>query len=251
MRAFIGASGAQFEHSGQTLIKRCSNAFEQAAWLRTASILPLEQGVRCVEVYAADADAYMMEHITGHLATEEVGTRVTNTLYAQVNRWRYIPPTANATWNQYLDRLEDHCAVAQSATLWDAYAVVSTHKPLGASFNHGDLTYENVVIQSDNTLVLIDPNFAPNIFQSYLLDYGKMLQSTHTDYHRTFKSNTGINLEMQDAQLCYLLKADGHYQEALLACLSHIIRLAKYRLNEIDKVEALAQPLIRELTCTS
>jgi hypothetical protein len=251
MRSFIGASGAQFEQSGQVLIKRCHNAFEQAAWLRTASILPLEDGVRCVEVYAADADAYMMEHITGHLATEEPTTQVTHTLYAQVNRWRYIPPTSNATWHQYLDRLEDHCAVAQSATLWDAYAIICHHKGLTPSFNHGDLTYENIVIQSDNTLVLIDPNFAPNIYQSFILDYGKMLQSTHTDYHRIFKSNTGINLEMQDEALCHLLKAAGHYEDALLACLSHVVRLAKYRLTEIDKVEALAQPLIRELTCTS
>lgn len=251
MRDFIGASGAHFEHNGQTLIKRCPNAFEQASWLRTASILPLEEGVRCVQVYAADADAYLMEHITGHLGTEEPTTNITDRLYAQINRWRYIPPTSNATWDNYLERVKHHCITVQSATLWDAYSVLAAHKPFTPSFNHGDLTYENVLIQSDNTLVLIDPNSAPNIYQSFILDYGKMLQSTHTAYHNTFKSNIGNNLDMQDATLTRHLKQDGHYEDALTACLSHIIRLAKYRLEEINKVEALAFALMKELQCIS
>ena len=108
-----------------------------------------------------------------------------------------------------------------------------------------------MLIQADTSCCLIDPNHSPGLYQSYALDYGKMLQSTHTDYHATFNSNIGINLAMNDATLVTLLRNGGHYHGALLACLTHIIRLAKYHLTEIEKVEALAKPLLEELACTS
>ena len=251
MRQYVGASNARFQQVGQRLIKTCDNAIEQATWLRMASVLPLEPGLRCVEVYAADATSYTMEHVTGHLATAEPGTRVTRTLYAQVDRWRRIPTTTTATWDSYLARLEQHCRLARSGVLWRALETVKAEPPPPPSFNHGDLTYENVLIQADTSCCLIDPNHSPGLYQSYALDYGKMLQSTHTDYHATFNSNIGINLAMNDATLVTLLRNGGHYHGALLACLTHIIRLAKYRLTEIEKVEALAKPLLEELACTS
>lgn len=251
MRPFVGASGAAFEQAGQRLTKRCRNAIEQATWLRMASVLPLVDGVRCVDVYAVDAHSYTMEHITGHLATVEPSTQVTRTLYAQVNKWSEIPPTNNATWDSYLDRLREHCDDADSETLRRALAYISASEPFPASFNHGDLTYENVLIQPDNAYCLIDPNHSPGLYQSFMLDFGKMLQSTHTDYHAAFNTNTGINLTMHDHTLCDLLRNAGHYQQALLACLTHIIRLAKYRRDEITKVEALAQRLLEELKCSS
>lgn len=247
---FAGASGAHFTQVGQRLVKRCHNAVEQATWLRMASVLPLEAGLRCVEVYAVTADAYTMEHVTGHLATAEPGTKATRTLYAQVERWRHIPPITNATWPGYLARLEEHCQIANNATVWEAYRYVTSQPSPTQSFNHGDLTYENVLIQSDNDYCLIDPNYSPGLFQSYILDYGKMLQSTHTDYHAIFNSNVGINLGMNDNTLCGLLRNAGHYHQALTACLTHVIRLAKYHTAEIDKVEALAGTILEELSCT-
>lgn len=247
---FVGASGASFTRTGQRLTKTCDNAVEQATWLRMAAVLPLEERLRCVEVYAVTANDYTMEHVTGHLATVEPSTNTTRTLYAQVGRWRQIPPITNATWDGYLDRLRSHCAAAKSRVLWGAYALLEGERAPAASFNHGDLTYENVVIQSD-TCWLIDPNYSPGLFQSYVLDYGKMLQSTHTAYHAIFNRNVGTNLAHHDATLCGLLRAEGQYRASLVACLSHVIRLAKYNLGAIDKVEALTEPLLEELTCSS
>lgn len=251
MRDFVGASNARFQQVGQRLTKTCDNAIEQATWLRMAAVLPLEPGLRCVGVHAATATDYTMEHVTGHLATVEPGTHVTRTLYAQVERWRRIPTTTQATWGSYLVRLEAHCRLARSDVLWAALDVVKGEPPPPPSFNHGDLTYENVLIQSDTTYCLIDPNYSPSLYQSYALDYGKMLQSTHTAYHATFNSNVGADLATCDATLVHLLRAGGHYRYSLVACVTHVIRLAKYRQNEIHKVEALAKPLLEELTCTS
>lgn len=251
MRPFIGASGASFEQAGQRLTKRCHNAIEQATWLRMASVLPLVDGVRCVEVYAVDANSYTMEHITGHLATVEPSTQVTRALFAQIGKWRGIRPANNATWDSYLDRLQEHCDDANSEILRTALNIITLSEPFPESFNHGDITYENVLIQPDNAYCLIDPNYSPGLYQSFILDFGKMLQSTHTRYHALFNTNTGINLGMHDELLCGLLREAGHYHQALLACLTHIIRLAKYRRDEINKVETLAQELLGELKCLS
>lgn len=58
----------------------------------------------------------------------------------------------------------------------------NTFKDDKCSSIHGDLTAENIIYNPENKeFYLIDPNVG-NIHESYLLDYGKMMQSIHGQY---------------------------------------------------------------------
>jgi hypothetical protein len=97
-------------------------------------------------------------------------------------------------------------------------------------------------------MVLIDPNYEVGLFQSYLLDYGKLLQSVHSDYHRVFNSSAGEDPEPLLNYLKSYLQDRGEWEWALVAELTHIIRLRRYRPeNERRLVDCLLDKLMREL----
>jgi hypothetical protein len=81
-----------------------------------------------------------------------------------------------------------------------------------------------------------------------LLDYGKLLQSVHADYHRVFNSSPGADPQPLLNCLKKHLQDRGEWQLALVAELTHIIRLRRYRPeNERRLVDCLLDKLMREL----
>ena len=53
---------------------------------------------------------------------------------------------------------------------------------------HGDLTLDNILIKNENDFKLIDPN-PHNGFSNELIDWAKMMQSTHSGYEFIFAPN--------------------------------------------------------------
>jgi len=245
----IGSSGATVRHTGDVVTKYCRNAQDQAHWMRTASALGVVDGIAVVQVIREANDSYVMEYVLGKTATHEPSVVPISNLYRQVKAWSVILPQSNASWTDYLLRLKGHAEIAHSDIIDRAVRLISASQPLQQSFCHGDLTLENAIVAHDGTTFLIDPNADDSIYQSWLLDCGKLLQSTHTDYHLSFKSNNGVPLARHDAVLCAMLRKDGIYREALIACLSHIVRLCKYRINEMHKIESIAIDILKELEC--
>lgn len=231
-----GASGAALKLSGDTVIKTCKGAKQQVRWFQHANQIGLPEGLSVPQIYRAEELYYEMEYIQGHEATHEA------TLYGikACLKWClhcvHKPSKAEGSWDSYLVRLEDHVKLADTAPMRLALQKVSQLKPLPPSFNHGDLTLENVLI-TPGSVVLIDPNYDPSLFQSYILDLGKVLQSTHFNYHKVFDSNHGVNLKRHGKWIEAKLKANSLWEQSLLSCLSHIIRLRKYQ--PIEKQSAV------------
>lgn len=133
---------------------------------------------------------------------------------SQVIKWssRAWP---SGTWQQYVD------SIAERATSESLKLMRSVNVPMG-TFCHGDLTLENVLIDSDQRLWYIDPN--PGKYMSYWLDLGKLAFSN--EYHERFGSYW-LNEKIK-SKLMALLPADS--RQLLKACLvSHVVRLRGYQ----------------------
>jgi hypothetical protein len=237
-----GSSGATLDFSGDFIRKKCKDAKEQCEWFRIVSRYPLEPGIRLPRTIRASDEEYDIEFIEGVCGTQIESTRLIDTLVDQILVWSHIPAVRTSDWNSYLDRLHvEHVALTDSDIVRRIFEYIDDIPPLPSSLSHGDLTLENVIVENNGGIVLIDPNFKQNLFQSYVLDLGKLLQSVHSDYHRLFNSHPGGD----PAPLCSHLRqrlGKSLWTQALAAEMSHVVRLRKYRPSaqrpEVDRLLA-------------
>jgi thiamine kinase-like enzyme len=240
-----GASGARISLYGDYVYKLCEDAEEQVKWFELAKGAGLVEGLRLPTVTRVASVAYNMEFVRGHLATAESSVMFLEACIRQIEVWSNTPAATNGDWESYLRRLREHVSLCPTKEMDAALGLFKTASPFPTSFCHGDFTLENILLESDGTCVLIDPNFKKGLFQSYVLDLGKLLQSTHARYHTIFASNDGVDLSRHNTWLKQKLKEKGLWRQSLLACISHIIRLRKYRPEE---QKPLVDSLLRELT---
>lgn len=246
-----GSSGAKLEYAGDYIIKSCSDAVEQDMWFQLASKLPVVNGIRIPKSELLSENAYKIEFINGVCGTHISSTLIIDTLITQVLTWKNCPQFRDIEWKKYMDRLWcNHVIYPGSGDMVKiAFDFINNHLTnLPPSFSHGDLTLENVITDSEGRLVVIDPNFKKDLFQSYILDFGKLLQSVNSDYHRAFNSNPGVDLSAHKVVLFDQLKKMGILKECLLSEISHIIRLRKYKPPEMaGDVDALLAKLLHEI----
>lgn len=237
-----GSSGATLEFSGDFIRKKCKDAAEQCEWFRIASRYTLVPGVRLPQTVCISDAEYDIEFVEGVCGTQIETTRLIDTLVDQILLWSKVPATREADWDSYKVRLHsEHVALADSDIVRRTFEFLDEIEPLPSSFSHGDLTLENIIVENTGGVVLIDPNFKGNLFQSYVLDLGKLLQSVHSDYHRLFNSHPGGD----PAALCAHLRqrlGKPLWTLALAAEMSHVVRLRKYRPSaqrpEVDRLLA-------------
>jgi thiamine kinase-like enzyme len=224
-----GSSGATLDFSGDFIRKKCKDAGEQCEWFRIASRYTLAPSVRFPQTISVSDSEYDIEFIEGVCGTQVESTRLIDTLVDQVSLWSKIPASRHADWESYKERLRsEHVSLADSEIVCRTFDFLDEIEPLPSSFSHGDLTLENIIVENNGGIVLIDPNFKKNLFQSYVLDLGKLLQSVHSDYHRLFNSHPGGD----PAPLCAHLRqrlGEPVWTQALAAEISHVVRLRKYR----------------------
>ena len=242
-----GNSGASLNFAGDYVLKECSNAKDQCEWFGYAQSAGLVDGVVLPYVELVTPTSYKIEYVSGYSATQITSVQDLQRLVNLIEHWRKQPASNTASWQSYLLRLEDHVRVSNSPEMEAAFELVS-HYELPSSFSHSDLTLENVLVRNNGEMVLIDPNFAPGLFQSWLLDYGKLLQSTHSDYHRIFNSSPGADPEPLLQYLRSHLQSIGHWELAQIAEISHLMRLRKYRASEEwPKVDGILERLMGEI----
>lgn len=240
-----GNSGASLIFAGDYVIKECSNAKEQCEWFALAEKTGLIMGVALPYVELLSPETYKLEFIAGSPATQLTSVQDLQRLIDLVEHWSTHPPSTDADWASYLKRLAKHVAVSNSKEMEEGLRLVSEYE-LPNSFSHSDLTLENVLVRPDGELVLIDPNYSQDLFQSWVLDYGKLLQSLHSDYHRVFNSSPGVDPGPLLAYLRKHLQNEGVWEMALVAEISHIMRLRSYRPeSEKTLVDQILRNLIR------
>lgn len=223
-----GSSGASLHFCGDFILKECADAQSQYDWFCRAGSLPMVDGMRLPAVHSVSTQAYRIEFIHGTCATACCSTRMLDAICDQIDIWRGYPSQSGSTWNAYIDRLRAHAEQSQSEAMTSAVSFIASQPAFPPSFGHGDLTLENVIASQSGEIVLIDPNNKPDVYQSWVLDYGKLLQSLHADYHRVFQSNAGCDPLPLLAHLRSRLGV-RLFQQAIIAELSHLVRLRKYR----------------------
>jgi hypothetical protein len=242
--ALRGASGSLLLRRGSNVLKQCRNSERQVSWLRQERALL--DGILCVPTRTVDDHTYEMPYIEGRGGVTVGGTEVVERLLAQALHWRDIPSDNTADWGSYLARLRGHASFLDSAVADDAVDLLASGPALPTSWCHGDLTLENVMVSTEGVIYLLDPNYAPDLYQSYLLDIGKLLQSTHTIYHGGLTGRY-VDLREQDQILRERLQADGIWRDSLRACLSHVIRLLRYHPERKLVLELMISSLLTEI----
>jgi hypothetical protein len=222
-----GSSGSQLTLEGDYLRKKCQDAEQQVRWFSRVkdTLLP---AFTVPEVNLVGPNEYLMEFYSWPLGTQEASTWFINTMVDQIMVWSNTPTSSSASWLDYLDRLEEHVRSSNSESMRRALRILEKEPDWRTSFCHGDFTLENVLV-NDQRIAIIDPNNKSNLFQSFVLDLGKMLQSTEAGYHSRFQCNDGVSLRRHTDVLLKRLTKEGLLREARVACLSHIVRLRKYR----------------------
>jgi len=124
---------------------------------------------------------------------------------------------------------------------------------------HGDLTLENIFIKNNN-IKLIDPNFMFNVWNSWLLDIGKLCQSIHYDYENMFyikynfyfkysinkniiKSTLTTHFNNSGYYKYIKYKFKDYYKQILLLEICNYIRMMKYKLK-ISKEDYIKSYLV-------
>ena len=223
---------------------------EQDAWFKLASKFPVVDGVRIPLSELVSENSYKLEFVNGVCCTQIPSTLIIDTLIEQILVWKNYPQSRSVTWEDYMSRLwVNHVEHPGSGdvvkTAFDFLVDRLTNLP--SSFSHGDLTLENVIMDNGGRLVMIDPNFKTDLFQSYILDFGKLLQSVNSDYHRVFNSNPGVDQSAHKEVLFKNLRKMGILRECLLSEITHIIRLRKYKPPEMAvDVDNLLSRLLHE-----
>jgi hypothetical protein len=245
-----GNSGADLQFAGDYVLKSCGAARAQCEWFGFAKEAGLVDGVRLPYVCLLNENSYKIEYIRGYSATMLTSVQDFARLINLVEHWRCQPAVSSGDWQGYLERLRAHVDISNSEEMVAAFELACRYE-LPSSFNAGDLTLENVLVEDSGEMVLIDPNFEQGLFQSWLLDYGKLLQSVHADYHRVFNSCPGADPQPLLNYLRGHLVKEGIWQLALVAELTHIMRLRKYRpQEEWPKVDGILERLVREIQTT-
>jgi thiamine kinase-like enzyme len=245
-----GNSGALLQFSGDFVVKSCAHAQQQVEWFGCANRAGLVDGVRLPYVCLLNENSYKIEYIRGYSATQITSVQDFARLVKLVEHWRCQRAVSVGTWEGYLQRLKQHVDISNSEEMVAAFELATRYN-LPGSFNHGDLTLENVLVENDGQMVLIDPNFEQGLFQSYLLDYGKLLQSVHADYHRVFNSCPGADPQPLLNYLKKYLQERGEWELALVAEITHVMRLRKYRpQEEWSKVDEILCRLLGEIQTT-
>ncbi|MDX1371294.1 MAG: phosphotransferase, partial [Nitrososphaeraceae archaeon] len=188
----------------------------------------LVDGIKIPNYEIINENSYLMEFFSGLPMSQEVSTIPLHIVLSQVEIWSIIPSNSIGTWDDYLERLESHVKISNSKIMIETMGWVEKQKPLPNSFCHGDYTLENILI-NEKEICLIDPNYEPTLFQSHILDLGKLLQSTLFDYHNRFSSYGGISLKSHKELILKYLDKKDILRESILAYITHIMRLRKYR----------------------
>jgi hypothetical protein len=237
MRITGGSSGARLEFQGEWILKRCKDAKEQVDWFREAEKRPLLPGIYLPAVELVDEQSYRIERIAGIPGTFSQSLDTVFLLYEQVKLWSNQVCSTIRFPKEYCSRLRnDHLPKEGARIVHEAIGFFESEflnvGPKGSTFCHGDLTLENVILMNDGSLGIIDPNHKSGLYQSFLLDFGKILQSIHSDYHRKFDCCPGVDQTWMYPPLYSALQRDGFLRNSLLSEISHLVRLRKYRPEE-------------------
>jgi capsule biosynthesis phosphatase len=240
-----GGSGAHVELVGDRVIKRGNNLKSQVEWYNIAK----RNNINVPEVYTFYDNTIDMEYIKGTSFNDLKNLTEANLdkLVSCCRSIAYIPVEYEIPdWSTMVDRVKEHLtinAVPHETEIMKMIDHAETHVMMNRhkSFMHGDLSLSNVIVKNDINspeFYFIDPNYTPNVYSSYILDFGKIMQSIDYCYEETFFEES-ISIRIVKYNLLQYILDKSPLDENLmfyvrLMELIHYIRMAKYK-NKTDK----------------
>lgn len=250
----MGMSGAKVV---ETIMKVTDKVKQEVHWLNFVG-----NYVKVPEVFVVDATKYVMENIPGKMLAGSIQTP--NKIYKIksllniIETLKSIPAVHENNVFTYTKRLNEHRDTYDKfhgkSEVLDAFdfCVIELSKNaeklrLEASFCHGDLTLCNVIEhETTKALYLIDPNFIPNVYSSWLLDVSKIMQSLRGYEHAFGIQNTCNYLARVEAIMMLKETFKDHWYILRVLELSHWLRLLKYSYN-IALAENIVINIVQEL----
>jgi capsule biosynthesis phosphatase len=241
-----GGSGGSVEKVGDRIIKKASNAKDQAHWYNSAGSL-----CHVPKVNTYYGDTLDMEFLDGVSLNDVCTKEHIDYLVDLLTRFSDIKVT-NSNWQTMVDRVKDHMSLNAVRNESDIIKLLESDQVadfmnIEASFSHGDLTFENCIVRGEK-VYLIDPNCPGNVYSSWVMDVGKIYQSLHSSYEESFSGfEAKVDKEDLFSHLLGLFKPN--FSRYFLLCeMIHYIRMLKYKPeNQKSLVRKRIQDIFKEV----
>lgn len=164
-----GRSGASVKRIDEQIIKTCTNAKEQFQWLKLAR----ERGFPVPDVFTLSPGSYSMQHVSRVPVPENYAELIETVL----NKFKQEPNEAYpfSTYLKYVMRnitdKKHKYSIARCFTKAERREYEAQR-----SWCHGDMTLSNIIWNGTDP-ILIDPSYKTGMWQSYLIDVGRLMQS--------------------------------------------------------------------------
>lgn len=227
-----GGSNSSIYREFNKVIKIANNSKAQYDWYLVAK----KYNFNIPTIYSCVGDTLYMSFVDGTMLAHNCSKNHINRLIKLCYQFKEIECIDNIradNLDKYCDNLIKHLDSEETKFVIEKLREQEFLLLDRQSFYHGDLTLSNIILDREDTLVLIDPNYKTD-YCSYLLDLAKIRQSLH-DYEYIFgfsKNKNSIYLSDFDEAL-----KDDLYLVKLLE-LTHWIRMYDYK-SEEDRVKVL------------
>lgn len=168
-----GNSGSKIYRIGDTVIKHCKDAAQQAGWYKEAR----RYGIYVPEVRSVVLDSITMQYIEGQSGAERILSEsdiyrlVSYIMAFSIKRDGYIFDT-----DALIERAKDHLRSTNQTydftKLFNGLSACKRESAANASFCHGDLSLSNTIF-NDRGIYLIDP-IVNNNYSSFMMDFAKL-----------------------------------------------------------------------------
>jgi capsule biosynthesis phosphatase len=234
-----GGSGATVRREGDSVIKECDNALNQAIWYRKANGY-----VNTPALHSIIENTLKIDYIEGMAGTDINRKWHIDKVIQEVQKIKLIPEENIPDFHTYIYRIASHLNHPAANNLCqdvkeNIILILNRYSEIfnsQKSFCHGDLTLGNIIIKGklvrDAEAFVFDPNTPDCIWMSYLLDLSKINQSLRFNYEHNFMGKENI----YNPELCeYFNKkvkeiwGNKVYKLVLILEMTHWVRMIKYK----------------------
>lgn len=175
---FEGRSGAEVSRVGDLVIKVAENTQMQVDWYNH------NQFVLAPRVVDNAPSVYRMEYIDGTPGWLNLQASTIVQAVEAIKSFKDNDPMPgySGLYDDYLER----CIRKLPGAMKHVIRQIAGGFNPEQSFCHGDLTLTNMIVKPDGQVYFIDPSIQKDIWSSYMIDVGRLMQSLRGRYEEKF-----------------------------------------------------------------
>lgn len=200
----------------------------------------LRSGVTDEDLFFFDMEYVQGITLAEYIRNIEIGKikGLVDALVDNVDKEKYVEKNeANTIFIKKFSDLQLKLA-GNNMVIDEAFNLLMSHdwSPFSHSFCHGDMTLENIIVKNDE-LYFID--FLDSFYDSYLMDFGTLLQDVQVMWSYRKDKNVDMNLILRLVVFRDLLidsiceKNESLVKEVYFALLQKLVRILPYTNDEL------------------